>query len=149
VVKDPKSGEVVELHCVYDPATLPAEASTDGGSAQRRVKATIHWVSAAYSHRAVVRLYDSLLTKADPGDVAEGEDWKSSLNPNSVEVLNDCRVEPGLAVAPPGSHWQFERLGYFCVDSVDSSYGSPIFNRTVTLRDRWANIEKSGRVEEA
>lgn len=149
VVKDPKSGEVVELHCTYDPATLPAEASTGGGSAQRRVKATIHWVSAAHSHGATVRLYDSLFTKAEPGDVAEGEDWKSTLNPNSAEVLNDCRIEPGLAAAPPGSHWQFERLGYFCVDSVDSSPGGPIFNRTVTLRDRWANIEKSGRVEGA
>jgi glutaminyl-tRNA synthetase len=143
VTKDPASGEVTELRCTYDPASLETEASR-GGGADRRVKATIHWASAAHSREAEVRLYDTLFAKADPGDVVEGEDWKGGLREGSVEVLKQCRIEPGLAEAEPGSHHQFERLGYFCVDTVDSRPGRPVFNRTVTLRDRWANIEKAG-----
>jgi glutaminyl-tRNA synthetase len=144
LAKDPASGEVIELRCTYDPASLESEASRAGGSSERRVKATIHWVSAAHSHEAEVRLYDTLFAKANPGDVGEGEDWKTNLNGDSVEVLRQCRTEPGLAAAAPGSRHQFERLGYFCVDTVDSLPGKPVFNRTVTLRDRWANIEKAG-----
>ena len=145
VVKDPASGEVAELRCTYDPASLESEASCPGGSTERRVKATIHWVSAAHSQEAEVRLYDTLFTKPDPADVGEGEDWKATLNQDSIEVLRCCRIEPGLVPAAPGSRHQFERLGYFCVDTVDSLPGKPVFNRTVTLRDRWANIEKAGR----
>jgi glutaminyl-tRNA synthetase len=144
VTKDPASGEITELRCTYDPASLESEASRTGGSSERRVKATIHWVSAAHSQEAEVRLYDTLFAKADPGDVGEGEDWKANLNKESVEVLGQCRIEPGLAAAVPGSRHQFERLGYFCVDTFDSLPGRPVFNRTVTLRDRWANIEKAG-----
>jgi glutaminyl-tRNA synthetase len=154
VVKDPATGRVVELRCTYDPASLsaapgaaeasePPDPSGAAGGA-RRVKATLHWVSAEQSRPAEVRIYDSLFLKADPTAVGEGEDWKAGLNPNSLEVLTGCRVEPGLADAVPGSSYQFERLGYFCVDSVDSSSGRPVFNRTVTLRDRWAKIEKAG-----
>ena len=149
VVKDPGSGEVTEIHCTYDPASLESEASCSGGSTERRVKATIHWVSAAEAVRADVRLYDPLFAKPDPGDVQEGEDWKSNINPASVEVLRGCRIEPGLRDAAPGSRHQFERLGYFCVDTVDSRPGEPVFNRTVTLRDRWANIEKSSKSQAA
>jgi glutaminyl-tRNA synthetase len=133
VVKDDKTGEVVELHCTYDP-------STRGGSAAdgRKVKATLHWVSARHALEAEVRLYDRLFEKEDPGD-----DFKSCLNPNSLEILESCRLEPSLAEAVPESRYQFERLGYFCVDSVDSKKGAPVFNRTVTLRDTWAKIEKA------
>ena len=137
-VKDPHTGEVVELHCTYDPATRGGD-SPDG----RKVKATLHWVSAAHSLPAEVRLYDHLFTKEDPGDVPEGADWKSNLNPRSLETLATCRVEPSLAQAAPGSRYQFERLGYFCVDSSDSSPRGLVFNRTVALRDSWARIEKS------
>ncbi len=139
VIKDPKTGEVVELHCTYDPETR-------GGSAPdgRKVRGTLHWVSAAHSLKAEVRLYDRLFTKANPLDVAEGEDFKSYINPNSLEVLTDCRVEPGLAGASPGSRYQFTRLGYFCVDP-DSRDGALVFNRTVPLRDSWAKIEKAQR----
>ena len=144
-MKDPASGEVAELRCTYDPASLESEASCPGGSTERRVKATIHWVSAAHSQEAEVRQYDTLFTKPDPADVGEGEDWKATLNQDSIEVLRCCRIEPGLVPAAPGSRHQFERLGYFCVDTVDSLPGKPVFNRTVTLRDRWANIEKAGR----
>ncbi len=140
VVKDPQTGEVVELRCKYDPATRGGDAP-DG----RRVKATLHWVSAAHAVEAEVRLYDSLFTKRDAGEVEEGEDWKANLNPKSLEVLTGCKIEPGLAQAEPGSRFQFERLGYFCVDVKDSEPGKPVFNRTVTLRDPWANIRKAGR----
>jgi glutaminyl-tRNA synthetase len=136
VVKD-KSGEIVELHCTYDPATRGGD-SPDG----RKVKSTLHWVSAAHSLQAEVRLYDHLFTKENPDDVPEGDDFKSNLNPNSLEVLKSCRVEPSLAEAPPGSRYQFERLGYFCVDP-NSSDGKLVFNRTVSLRDPWAKIRKS------
>ena len=135
-VKDGKTGEVVELHCTYDPETR-------GGSAPdgRKVKGTIHWVSAAQAIEAEVRLYDHLFRVPDPTDAPEGGDYKDNLNPNSLEILTGCRLEPSLAGASPGSRYQFERRGYFCVDP-DSSPDRPVFNRTVTLRDTWAKIEK-------
>jgi len=136
VVKD-ETGEVVELHCTYDPTTRGGDAP-DG----RKVKATLHWVSAAHSLEAEVRLYDHLFTKENPDDVENGVDFKSNVNPNSLETLLSCRVEPSLAGAAPGSRYQFERLGYFCVD-LDSSVGKLVFNRTVTLRDPWAKIRKA------
>jgi glutaminyl-tRNA synthetase len=140
VVKDPQTGEVVELRCKYDPATRGGDAP-DG----RRVKATLHWVSAAHAVEAEVRLYESLFTKRDAGEVEEGEDWKANLNPKSLQVLAGCKIEPGLAQAEPGSRYQFERLGYFCADTKESKPGKPAFNRTVTLRDPWANIRRAGR----
>ena len=138
VVKDDKTGEVVELHCTYDPETRGGWAP-DG----RKVKATLHWVSAAHSLPAEVRLYDHLFLKANPSDEKENADFKTYLNPNSLEALTSCRVEPTLAGAAPGSRYQFERLGYFCVDTKDSSDQSLVFNRTVTLRDTWAKIKKA------
>jgi glutaminyl-tRNA synthetase len=135
-VKDPRTGEVVELRCTYDPATRGGNAP-DG----RKVKATIHWVSAAHALKAEVRLYDSLFSKSDPYDVPEGVDWRANLNPNSLEVLPECYLEPSLATARAGDRFQFERLGYFCVDK-DSQPGQLVFNRTVTLVDAWAKIEK-------
>jgi glutaminyl-tRNA synthetase len=138
LVKDKQTGEVIELHCTYDPATRGGD-SPDG----RKVKATLHWVSAAHAIEAEVRLYDHLFVKENPGDEEEGRDFKSFLNPKSLEILTSCRVEPGLAGAAPGSRYQFERLGYFCVDSVDSLDGALVFNRTVTLRDTWVKIEKA------
>jgi glutaminyl-tRNA synthetase len=136
VVKD-ENGEVVELHCTYDPATRGGDAP-DG----RKVKGTLHWVSADHSLPAEVRLYDHLFLKPDPEDAEEGADFTANLNPNSLEVLTSCRVEPSLAGAAPGSRYQFERQGYFCVDP-DSSNGNLAFNRTVALRDTWAKIEKA------
>jgi glutaminyl-tRNA synthetase len=140
VVKDPATGDVVELRCTYDPSTRGGDAP-DG----RKVKATLHWVSAGQAVEAEVRLYDTLFSKRDPGETAEGEDWKSSLNPKSLESLRGCKLEPCLKEAQPGSRWQFERMGYFCADAVDSRPGSPVFNRTVTLRDEWLKLVKSGR----
>jgi glutaminyl-tRNA synthetase len=140
VVKD-ETGQVVELHCTYDPATQGGD-SPDG----RKVKATLHWVSTDHSLPAEVRLYDHLFTKENPDDVPEGQDFKSNLNPNSLEVLTNCRLEPSLAGAAPLNRYQFERLGYFCVDP-DSSYDKLIFNRTVTLRDPWAKIQKKQKKE--
>ena len=136
VVKDEKTGEVVELRCTYDPATRGGDAP-DG----RKVKATLHWVSAEHALEAEVRLYDHLFSKENPTDVEGGADFKDYLNPNSLEILTSCRVESGLAGAIPGSRYQFERQGYFCVDP-DSSTGKLVFNRTVSLRDTWARIEK-------
>jgi glutaminyl-tRNA synthetase len=133
VVKDPDTGEVVELHCTYDPETRSGFAP-DG----RKVKATIHWVSAVHSVPAEVRLYDRLFRVADP--LGEESDYTEYLNPNALETLTECQVEPSLAGAPSESRFQFERLGYFCVDSVDSSDDVLVFNRTVTLRDSWAKI---------
>jgi len=134
VVKDARGG-VVEVRCSYDPATR-------GGSAPdgRRVGATLHWLSAAHALPAEVRLYDRLLTRQDAGDVEEGQDWKANINPASLEILQACWVEGSLAGAPPGERYQFERVGYFCVDP-DSAAGRLVFNRTVTLRDTWAKIE--------
>ena len=140
VFKDPKSGEVIELHCKYDPSTRGGDAP-DG----RKVKSTLHWVSAAHCLEAEVRLYDTLFTKRDANEVAEGEDWKSNLKPKSLEVLTSCKVEPSLKDAPPGSLYQFERQGYFCCDRVDYSPQRLVFNRTVTLRDTWARIVSSGK----
>ncbi len=137
VVKD-ESGEVVELHCTYDPATRGGGAP-DG----RKVKATLHWVSAARALEAEVRLYDYLFTQQNPDDVAEGADFTATLNPDSLQTLSGCRLEPSLAGAAAGSRYQFERLGYFCVDSVDSSDERLVFNRTVPLRDPWAKIQKA------
>jgi glutaminyl-tRNA synthetase len=137
VIKDEKTGEVVEIHCNYDPKTRGGD-SPDG----RKVNATLHWVSVPHSIKAEVRLYDHLFVKADLGDDEEGRDFKSYFNPNSLVTLQSCRVEPSLAGAAPGSRYQFERQGYFCVDSADSSDKKLVFNRTVTLRDTWAKIEK-------
>jgi glutaminyl-tRNA synthetase len=135
VVKDSKTGEVVEVHCTYDPATRGGFAS-DG----RKVDATIHWVAAEYSLPVEVRLYDRLFKVANPAGETEGSNFIDYLNPRSLETLNLCRVEPSLAGAVSGSRYQFERLGYFCVDAVDSSPKILVFNRTVTLRDSWAKI---------
>ena len=140
VVKDPSSGEVVELHCTYDPATRGGDAP-DG----RKVKATLHWVSAAHAVNAEVRLYDHLFRVPNPGQTAAGQDFKDHLNPKSLETLHDCKLEPSLSGASPGSRWQFERLGYFCVDPRDSGDSKLVFNRTVTLRDTWAKLQKSTR----
>ena len=136
VVKD-EDGEVVELRCEYDPATRGGDAP-DG----RKVKATLHWVSAAHAIEAEVRLYDHLFTRENPMDAEEGRDFTDYVNPNSLETLTDCRVEPSLGHAAPGERYQFERLGYFCVDP-DSTEGRPVFSRTVTLRDTWARIQKA------
>jgi glutaminyl-tRNA synthetase len=136
VVKD-GNGEVVELHCTYDPVTRGGDAP-DG----RKVRGTLHWVSAAHSLPAEVRLYDQLFLKPDPDDVEEGADFTANLNPDSLEMLTGCRVEPSLAGGAPGSRYQFERQGYFCLDP-DSSDGELVFNRTVPLRDTWAKIEKA------
>ncbi len=138
VVKDEKTGEVVELRCTYDPATKGG-SSPDG----RKVKATIHWVSASHSLQVEVRLYDRLFLKENPEE--GGADFRDSLNPDSLVTLTSCRVEPSLKGARPGSRYQFERQGYFCVDSVDSTPQAPVFNRTVTLRDSWAKIEKQNQ----
>jgi len=135
VVKDDR-GEIVELRCTYDPATRGGD-SPDG----RRVKATLHWVAAAHSIGGEVRLYDRLFSNEDPERADEGQTFLDNLNPHSLEVLRDCRLEPGLAAAVPGTRVQFERLGYFCVDT-DSRPGALVFNRTVSLRDTWAKIEQ-------
>jgi len=137
VVKDPVTGEVVELRCTYDPATRGGYAP-DG----RRVKATLHWVSAAHAVPAEVRLYERLFTKPVPGEDHDG-DFKADLNPASLEVLTSCRLEPSLAQAAPGSFYQFERQGYFCVDPKDRAAGAPVFNRTVTLKDPWARLKQA------
>ena len=125
-------------------STAPTTPATRGGNAPdgRKVKGTIHWVSAAHAVDAEVRLYDHLFTTPDPSDVPEGGDWRDNLNPASAEVLTGCKLEPSLAEATPGDRFQFERLGYFGVDP-DSAPGRLVFNRTVTLRDTWAKIEKS------
>ena len=137
VVKDQATGEVVEVHCTYDPATRGGDAP-DG----RKVRGTLHWVSAEYAIQAEVRLYDRLFSKEDPNDVPEGQDFTANLNPNSLEVRGECYVEPSLAGAAPGARVQFERLGYFCVDP-DSRDGALVFNRTVALRDTWLKIQES------
>jgi glutaminyl-tRNA synthetase len=137
VIKD-NSGNVVELRCTYDPETR-------GGSAPdgRRVKGTLHWVSARHAIDAEVRLYDHLFSQENPEETNEGSDFTNYLNPDSLRVLGDCKMEPGLSESKPGVPYQFLRQGYFCADSKDSKPGAPVFNRTVTLRDTWAKIEKS------
>jgi glutaminyl-tRNA synthetase len=135
VVKNDK-GEVIEVHCKYDPATRGGNAP-DG----RKVKATIHWVSAAHAVGAEVRIYENLFLKEDPSDVEEGQDVLDNLNPNSLEIISDAKLEPSLANATAGTRYQFERLGYFSVDP-DSKPGKPVFNRTVALKDAWARVEK-------
>lgn len=137
VVKDEKTGEIIELHCSYDP-----ETKSGGPKADRKVKATLHWVSAPNALNAEVRLYEHLFLKSDPEEVEEGKDFKSNLNPNSLEILTSCKLEPSLKAAKPGDKYQFLRLGYFCVDP-DSSAEKLIFNRTVSLQDTWAKIEKA------
>ncbi len=137
VVKDKKTGEIIELHCSYDPETKSGEPKAD-----RKVKATLHWVSSAHALEAEVRLFDHLFLIPDPDEVLEGQDFKANLNPKSLEVLNSCKLEPSLKNAKPKDKYQFLRLGYFCVDS-DSTPEKLIFNRTVTLQDAWAKIEKA------
>jgi glutaminyl-tRNA synthetase len=137
VVKDEQSGKVIELHCTYDPKTRGGWAP-DG----RKVRGTLHWVSAAHALEAEVRLYDRLFVEENPLDDKEGRDFKSFLNPDSLETLTSCRVEPSLAGTVPGSRYQFERQGYFCVDP-DSAEAKLVFNRTVPLRDTWAKIERA------
>jgi glutaminyl-tRNA synthetase len=138
VHKDPLSGAVTEVICTYDPLTRGGNAPDN-----RKVKATIHWVSAAHSLRAEARLYDHLFSAEYPQEVPEGVDWKDTVNPASLEIVTDARVEPGLAGAASGERFQFERLGYFCVDA-DSQPGKLVFNRSVSLKDTWAKIEKKG-----
>ncbi|MFC2054252.1 glutamine--tRNA ligase/YqeY domain fusion protein [Chloroflexota bacterium] len=137
VIKDEKTGEILELHCTYDPETRGGDAP-DG----RRVKSTLHWVSAQHAINAEVHLYDRLFITPNPDNTEEGKDYISNLNPNSLRVLNDCQVETSLKNAKPGEIYQFERQGYFCVD-IDSDDTKLIFNRTVALRDTWAKIEKA------
>jgi len=141
IIKDEKTGEIKELLCTYDP-------ETKGGSAPdgRKVKATLHWVSAAHAVKSEVRLYDTLFTKENPlkesPEGAKEESFTTTINPGSLEILTDCMVEPVLADTEPGTRYQFEKLGYFCVDSKESTKGKPVFNRTVTLRDQWAKVLK-------
>jgi glutaminyl-tRNA synthetase len=136
VVKD-ASGNIVELHCTYDPATRGGDAP-DG----RSPKATLHWLSANDAIKAEVRLYDHLFTNENPDEVEEGKTFKDYINPDSLKILNNCFVEPSVKNAKPQERFQFERLGYFCVDS-NSQAGRLVFNRTVTLKDTWAKIQKS------
>ena len=138
VVKD-AGGQVVELRCIYDPATRGGDAP-DG----RKVKGTLHWVSAAHAVAAEARLYEHLFGKEDPEDIPDGADYHENLDPHSVEVVDPCFVEPSIASAEPGAGFQFERLGYFCVDP-DSTSGRPVFNRTITLKDTWAKEQKKGQ----
>jgi len=139
VVKD-ENGNVVELHCTYDPATRGGNSPPDG----RKVKSTIHWVSAQHAVDAEVRLYETLFSCEDPNQVAEGQDFTSNLNPNSLEVLPHCKMEASLREATAGKRYQFARLGYFAVDS-DASREKLVFNRTVALRDTWAKIESKSK----
>ncbi len=142
-IKDEK-GEVVELRCTYDPATRGGDSPPDG----RKVKATLHWVSAAHAMEAEVRLYDKLLNRADPSEEKDGSTFKDFIDLNSLEVIQSAKLEPSLAGATAGSRYQFERLGYFCVDS-DSTPGKMVFNRTVTLRDTWAKVAKAEGIKQA
>ncbi|MFA5160207.1 MAG: glutamine--tRNA ligase/YqeY domain fusion protein [Candidatus Omnitrophota bacterium] len=139
VVKD-ASGKITELHCTYDPGTRGGNNPPDG----RKVKGTIHWVSAKHAFKAEVRLYDHLFAAKDPGNVPEGQDILVNLNPKSLETISGALLESSLKNAKPGERFQFERLGYFFVDPIDSRPGQPVFNRTVTLRDTWEKIEKKG-----
>jgi glutaminyl-tRNA synthetase len=138
VVKDKDTGEIKELHCTYDPATKGGDAP-DG----RKVKATLHWVSAQHAFKAEVRLYDHLFLSENPADEKDGLDFIAKLNPGSIDRLNPCMLEPALKEVEPGYRCQFERLGYFCADTCDSSAGNPVFNRIVSLRDEWARVQKA------
>lgn len=137
VIKDENSGEIIELRCTYYPDT-----KSGSGTSSKKAKGTIHWVSAKDAFNAEVRLYDRLFSVADP-EGEEGKDFKEFINPNSLEILGNCKLEPSLKNAAPGEKFQFERLGYFCVDTKYSKQGSPVFNRIVTLRDSWAKIEQA------
>jgi len=137
VIKDKNSGEIIELHCTYFPDT-----KSGSGTSSKKPKGTVHWVSAKDAFNAEVRLYDRLFSVEDP-EGEEGKDFKEFLNPKSLEILSNCKLEPSLKIAAPGEKFQFERLGYFCVDTKYSKEGSPVFNRIVTLRDSWAKIEKA------
>ncbi len=137
IKKDDVTGEILELRCTYDPATRGGNAP-DG----RKVKATLHWVSAQHSLPAEVRLYSHLFTRENPAAAEEGEDFTTYINPESLEILSGCRLEPNLVDAQPESIYQFERLGYFCADRHDCTEGRLVFNRSVTLRDAWAKIQK-------
>ena len=138
VIKDPATGEVTEVHCTYDPATRGGNNPPDG----RKVKGTIHWVSAKHAVSPEVRLYDHLFSAVDPSDFPEGKDIFVNLNPKSLEVLKDAKLEPALAQVKSGERVQFERMGYFFADPQDSRPGQPVFNRIVTLRDTWGKIEQ-------
>lgn len=139
VIKDERSSEVIELHCTYFPDT-----KSGSGTSQKKAKGTIHWVSAEHAFDAEVRLYDRLFSIADP-EGEEGKDFTEFLNPNSLEILSSCKLEPSLKSAKTGEKFQFERIGYFCVDTKYSKENSPVFNRIVTLRDSWSKIEQAGR----
>ena len=132
-------GKITELRCTYDPETRGGQAP-DG----RKVKGTIHWVSADHAVDAEIRLYDHLFETQNPSDVEQGESYLDKLNPKSLEVLSNCKLEPSLADAQPGERFQFERVGYFCVDSQETNSDKPVFNRSVTLRDTWAKMQKKG-----
>jgi len=139
VIKDKNSGEVIELRCTYFPDT-----KSGSGTSSKKAKGTIHWVSSEHAFEAEVRLYDRLFSVEDP-EGEEGKDFTEFLNPNSLEILNNCKLEPSLKSALPGEKFQFERIGYFCVDTKYSKESSPVFNRIVTLRDSWAKIEQAGK----
>lgn len=145
IIKDEK-GNIIEIHCTYDPDTksgLPG--ASPPGRASRKVKATIHWVEASQAVDAEVRLYDRLFVKENPDDAEEGKDFLSNMNPDSLKVLQRCKVEPILASAKPSEQFQFERVGYFCADIKESKPGAPVFNRIVTLKDTWAKIEQHSK----
>lgn len=137
IIKDKKTGEVIELHCTYEP-----ETKSGSGQSNKKVKSTIHWVSASDAINAEVRLYDRLFNVENPNEEKDGKDWLSNLNPDSLKILNNCMIEPYLTNAKVGAQFQFERLGYFCVDA-DSTKDKLIFNRTVTLKDTWEKIKQS------
>ena len=139
VIKDPQTGEITEVHCTYDPQTRSGMPE-----ANRKVKGTLHWVSARHAVPAEVRVYDHLFCKLDPDETDPGQTFLDNLNPNSLEILRDCCLESSLKSATLGSRYQFERLGYFCVDP-DSQPEALVFNRTVPLRDTWAKIEKKSQ----
>ena len=139
VVKDEKTGEVLELRCTYFPDT-----KSGSGTSSKKAKGTIHWVSAKEYFEAEVRLYDRLFSVEDP-EGSQGKDFTDFLNPNSLEILKNCKLEPSLKSAQPGEKFQFERTGYFCVDTKYSRENLPVFNRIVTLRDSWAKIEQTGK----
>jgi glutaminyl-tRNA synthetase len=139
VIKDAQ-GNIVELHCTYDPLTKSGTPT-----ANRKVKSTIHWVSALHALNAEVRLYDRLFVKENPDDVEEGKTFLDNLNPSSLQVLTNAKLEPLLSKAKAGERFQFERVGYFCADVKDSRPGTPVFNRIVTLKDTWAKIAQQGQ----